>query len=88
MSAGTLPAVRMRLSAPMCLSVPPAPGITLWWGSLAENVLQNLIYCVSQDSQGSPGITLWWGLLAETVLQNLIYCVSQGSQESSAGCGA
>ena len=52
-SAGTLPAVRMRLSAPMCLSVPPAPGITLWWGLLAENVLQNLIYCVSQDSHES-----------------------------------
>ena len=43
----------MRLSAPMCLSVPPAPGITLWCGLLAENVLQNLIYCVSQDSQES-----------------------------------
>ena len=37
-SAGTLPAVRMRLSGPMCLSVPPAPVITLWWGLLAENV--------------------------------------------------
>ena len=54
-SAGTLPAARMRLSAPMCLPVPPTPGIMLWWGLLSENVLQNLIYCVSQESCAGCG---------------------------------